>query len=76
MSSMWLLLGKVQNEEELKSTRQFSEDQRQEFEKDMLDLENIKIRLMYEQKRADDASEKVEKLNEEVSKDGLINKTF
>ena len=31
---------------------------------------------MYEQKRADDASEKVEKLNEEVSKDELIDKTF
>ena len=31
---------------------------------------------MYEQKRADDASEKVEKLNEEVSKDEPINKTF
>ena len=42
----------------------------------MLDLQNIKTRLMYEQKRADDASEKAEKLNEEVSKDELINKTF
>ena len=42
----------------------------------MLDLENIKIRLMYEQKRADDASEKVEKLNEEVSKNELILEQF
>ena len=42
----------------------------------MLDLENIKSRLMYEQKRADDASEKVEKLNEEVSKDELILEHF
>ena len=42
----------------------------------MLDLQNIKSRLMYEQKRADDAAEKVEKLNEDVSKDEVINKTF
>ena len=42
----------------------------------MLDLENIKSRLMYEQKRADDASEKVEKLNEEVSKNELILEQF
>jgi len=42
----------------------------------MLDLQNTKSRLMYEQKRADDASEKVEKLNEEVSKNELILEQF
>ena len=55
-----------QKEEQLKSTRQFLEDQRQEFERDMLDLENTRNCLKHEQKRADDAMGQIEKLNEEV----------
>ena len=54
-------------EEQLNTTRKFVEEQRLEFEQDMLDLEGMKTRLKQEQKRADDAITQVEKLNEEVS---------
>ena len=56
----------------MKSTRQFLEDQRQEFERDMLDLENMRYCLKQEQKRADDAVGQIEKLNDEVN----IKKSF
>ena len=42
------------------------EDQKQEFERDILDLENLKSCLKQEQKRANDATEQIEKLNDEV----------
>ena len=54
-------------EERLKSTSQFLEEQRLEFEKEMFDFENAKACLTREQKRADDATKKIEELNEEVS---------